>query len=239
MRSLWTMPDTPTVVITGANRGLGLGFARHHLSAGRQVLALVRSPERAQDLNALAGGALTVIPCDVGDQASVRAAADEVRSASQQVDLLVHNAGYYGTAGGSVADLDDDEVIRAVRINTLGPMHLTAALLAELRAAPSAKVAHVTSKMGSIADNGKGGSWAYRMSKAALNMANANLAHELRGAGIPCVVLHPGWVATDMGGAGAPLTVEESVRGMASVIDRVTLEDTGRFFNHDGTPIPW
>ena len=238
------MSDTPTVVLTGANRGLGLGFARHYLAAGHQVCALIRNPDRADALRGLASesptsGALTVIRCDVGDPTSIEAAAGEIRTTMSQVDLLINNAGYYGTAGGSVTDLDDSEVIRAVRINTLGPMHLVAALLPELRATPSAKVAHVTSKMGSITDNGKGGSWAYRMSKSALNMANANLAHEMRADGIHSVVLHPGWVATDMGGAGAPLSVEESVQGMASVIERVGLDDTGRFFNYDGGPIPW
>lgn len=238
------MSDTPTVVLTGANRGLGLGFARHYLAAGHRVCAVTRSPERADALLGLASespasGALTVIRCDVGDPSSIEAAAGEIRRTHPQVDLLINNAGYYGTAGGSVADIDEVEVIRAVRVNTLGPMHLAAALLAELRVAPAAKVAHVTSKMGSITDNGKGGSWAYRMSKAALNMANANLALELKTDGIPCVVLHPGWVATDMGGAGAPLSVADSVKGMTKVIDRLGMADTGRFFNYDGSPIPW
>jgi NAD(P)-dependent dehydrogenase (short-subunit alcohol dehydrogenase family) len=123
--------------------------------------------------------------------------------------------------------------------NTVGPLRVTAALLANLRAGERRLVANITSRMGSIADNTSGGSYAYRSSKAALNMANRSMAHELGADGILCVVFHPGWVQTDMGGANAPLSVEDSVRGLLEVMDGLTTADNGRFLNYSGEEIPW
>jgi NAD(P)-dependent dehydrogenase (short-subunit alcohol dehydrogenase family) len=175
----------------------------------------------------------------VGDPASVAAAGAAVAKASDSLDLVLNNAGIYGPRGGSLAELDEDAIRQVFDVNTLGPLRVTRALLPLLERGHSPRLAHMTSLMGSIADNGSGGSWPYRISKAALNMANRNIAHELEIKGIPSVVIHPGWVETDMGGSGAPLSIRESVEAMAGTLDAVTMEQRGAFLDRKGEPIAW
>jgi NAD(P)-dependent dehydrogenase (short-subunit alcohol dehydrogenase family) len=239
-------PDPPgparRVLITGASRGIGLEFARQSLQRGDRVFALARRPEASKDLAALArdhGERLTLVAGDVTDDAAVEAARAKVASVTGAIDLLINNAGTYGTRGGSLENLDLAEVRSVYEVNAVGPLRVTKALLPLLRKGRSAKVISISSQMGSIENNQGGGSWAYRMSKAALNMANRNLAHDLRGDGIACIVLHPGWVRTDMGGPGAPLSAEEAVRSMIRTIDGITLDRTGAFLDRDGKPLPW
>ncbi len=225
-------------VVTGANRGIGLELARQLLARGDQVDAAVREPERAGDLRALGDGGdrLRVHRLDQLEPDSVRELAAGL--GGEPVDLLVNNAGVYGGTRQHLPDIDFEDAVRTYRVNALGPLRVTLALLPNLKAARG-KVIHLTSGMGSIADNKSGAFYAYRMSKAALNMMSRSLAVDLRGAGVASAVINPGWVKTDMGGPGAPTPVEESVRGILREIDAFTLESSGAFLDWKGRPYPW
>ncbi|MRG91205.1 SDR family oxidoreductase [Polyangium spumosum] len=227
------------IVITGANRGIGLELARRYLDRGDHVDAAVRNPEAARELAALgrgAGGRLRILTCDVGDDTSVRTFATALGDVA--VDVLINNAGILGK-WVSLADLDFADVTRTVDTNAVGPLRVTAALLPHLRRSSMRKIVNMSSRMGSIAENTDGGAYAYRMSKAALNMANKSMSLDLRGEGFTVVVLHPDWVKTDMGGPDAPISVEESAAGIVALVDRLTIADTGGFFHFRGHTLPW
>ncbi len=236
------MKVTRRVVITGASRGLGMEFVRQYLQRGFGVHALLRKPGKCADLPRLLAehaGQLEATACDVANQDSIAAAAAAVRRRWNSLDLLINNAGTNGAFNSDLESLDMDDVRDVLEVNTIGPIMVSRALLPLLRKSPDAKVVHVTSKMGSVADNQSGGWWAYRISKAALHMVCANMAIELRKTGIATMVIHPGWVRTAMGGRTAPLSTEESVIGMMEVIDNLTLEDSGCFRDYTGAVVPW
>ena len=229
-------------LVTGANRGLGLEFVRQLLARGDRVVATCRHPGKATALNALAGehpGRLHVLPLDVADP---RAIAELQRELSlladddERLDLLVNDAGvlHSGERFGRVgaANLDD-----SFRTNAMGPFLLTQALAPRL--ADGARVANITSQLGSIANTSRFGTPSYAISKAAQNMATVLLAAALRERGIIVAALHPGWVQTDMGGAGATVTPAASVAGLLRVIDGLHARDSGRFFDWQGQPLPW
>jgi NAD(P)-dependent dehydrogenase (short-subunit alcohol dehydrogenase family) len=226
------------VVITGANRGIGLELVRQFLARGDTVHAGVRDPASAAELTALGqqhAGRLHVAACDVVDEASVRAFAAGVRG---PVHLLVNNAGMRERPDG-LEDLDAEAVLRTFRVNALGPLLLTRALLPRLREARGAKVVSLGSNLGSIAENTSGDVYGYRMSKAALNMATRSLAQDLREDGILAVVISPGWVKTDMGGPEAPLSVTESTAGLVALLGRLTPQESGGFFDYRGERLAW
>jgi NAD(P)-dependent dehydrogenase (short-subunit alcohol dehydrogenase family) len=224
------------IVITGANRGIGLELVRQCLGRGDSVIATARTPHDATALKALAGsGDLTVLACDVGDDASVRAFAAQVTGA---VDALINNAGVMG-AMTSLADLDTADALKTYSINALGPLRVTGALLPQLRRGKVKKVLHVTSGMGSIGDNGSGGAYGYRMSKAGLNMGSRSMATDLRSDGISVAVINPGWVKTDMGGSGAPIDVTTSATGILQQLDALSPKNSGEFLDYAGKSWPW
>ncbi len=225
----------PTLLITGSNRGLGLEFVRQYAAEGWRVYACCRSPASASALEALASDSVTIHDLDVGDFAAIEALARELGGVA--IDLLINNAGVFGD-GSPLGSVNYEVFRKTLEINTLAPLRVTECFLPHLEAGSLKKIAHVTSRMGSIADNTSGGRYAYRSSKAALNMVNKSLSQDL-GSRALTVVLHPGWVATDMGGANAPLQAPESVAGMRKVIAGLSPEDTGRFFNYDGDLLPW
>ena len=230
------------MLLTGASGGLGLEFTRQWLEGGHRVFALARRPDDSGGLNELKakhGDALFLGTCDISSTESVEAAARQVGEATDALDVVLNNAGTYGTRQATLDTLDFDEVRRAFEVNTLGTLRVTHAMLPLLRRGEAPRLIHMTSLMGSLGDNGSGGAYAYRMSKAALNVASVNLSHELRAAGIPSVVLHPGWVHTGMGGPGAPLTAEESVAAMIRTIDSIGAGHSGRFLDRSGEPLPW
>jgi NAD(P)-dependent dehydrogenase (short-subunit alcohol dehydrogenase family) len=230
------------VVVTGASRGLGLEFTRQYLQAECQVFALAREPLRSQKLMDLAQKfprALLPVTCDVGEEDSVQTARQEVELAAQTLDLVINNAATYGRQDETLDNLSWDEVQRVFNVNTLGPMRVTRAFLPLLRLGSRPRVVHVTSMMGSVSDNRSGGHWSYRVSKAALHMANRNLAIQTAKDKIPCVLISPGWVRTDMGGPEAPLTAEESVAAMVQTIDTFTMSHTGNLYRRDGKPEEW
>lgn len=229
------------VFITGANRGIGLGLVRHCLSRGDRVFAGCRSPEQATELNRLQeehGDQVTVLPLDVTDQAAIDNAVATVGGFVDGLDLQVNNAGV-GVGEDRFGRLAAPALIDTFRVNAAAPLLLAQALLPLLKNGRRPVIASVTSRMGSIADNGSGGYYAYRASKAALNMLNKSLSVDLTSKGIIAVVLHPGWVRTDMGGSGASLSIDESVAGLLKVIDGLSETDSGRFFDWRGKEVPW
>lgn len=225
--------DKQTVLITGANRGIGLEMARQFSERGYVVIGTARKPDEATDLKALK---VQVEQLDVIDSASVSALARRLDGVP--IDLLVNNAGVGGQTAGSFAAVDFDKVAHTFDVNSLGPMRVTQALLPNLEAGEGRTIVQITSVMGSIEQNG-GGFFGYRASKAALNMLNKSLAVELGKQGFVCLALHPGWVKTRMGGAGAPVEPEDSVAGILEVIDGLTPDDNGRFLDYQGKTIPW
>jgi NAD(P)-dependent dehydrogenase (short-subunit alcohol dehydrogenase family) len=229
-----------TVLITGANRGLGLEFSRQYAGDGWQVVAASRHPSGPRELQALAnasGDKVRLVALDVTDGASVRKAAQELHGTA--IDLLINNAGTAGVQGQTTGKVDYENWRRVLDVNTLGPVRVVEAFLDLVARSDRRVMVTITSNMGSLTDNTSGGSIAYRTSKAAVNMAMRSIAADLARRGITCVVINPGWVKTDMGGAGAPLTAEESVAGMRQLIARLTQGDSGKFFNYDGREHPW
>lgn len=228
-----------TILITGANRGLGLEFTRQYLEAGHRVIATAREPdscEPLQDLKSRFGDALHLFTLDVVDGNSRKALSNSV--GNKIIHLLINNAGYYGQVN-ELGKLDPEEWLKVFHINTIAPIKLVETLRANLADAGNATVAMLSSKMGSMSDNGSGGSYVYRSSKAALNAASKSLALDLAAEQIKVVMLHPGWVLTDMGGPNALIDAKTSVQGMRRVIDGLKASQSGEFIAYDGTIVPW
>lgn len=225
----------PTCLITGAGRGIGFGLAEQFALDGWSVLAGVRDEEASRRLERIDGD-VTPIGLDVADPASVAILAERLRGLS--IDMLVNNAGIFGPRGVGVGEIDFGAWQDVLTVNTLAPIRLTEALLDHLRAGEMRRVITISSIMGSMARN-QGGNLIYRSSKAAVNGAMRTIAMDLAAEEFTVVVLHPGWVQTDMGGGGADIDTATSVTGLKRVIDRLTPADTGRFLNYDGAELPW
>ena len=223
----------PTVLVTGANRGIGFEFARQYKEDGWEVIATCRRPDKADELNALG---VEVQRLDVADFREIAALGG--RLADRAIDVLNHTAGLYRqhqTDGCTV----DDEWEHVLRVNAMAPLKMAEAFAGHVARGQRRIIASVTSKMGSVEDNTSGGAYLYRSSKAALNAVNKSLSLDLKDRGILCVVLNPGWVKTDMGGPSALITAQQSVTGMRRIIENATTAHSGRFFNYDGQEIPW
>ncbi|RPI14063.1 MAG: SDR family oxidoreductase [Lysobacterales bacterium] len=217
-----------TFAITGAARGIGFELCRQLRGRGERVVAICRRPE--SELQAL--GCRVVDGIDVAEDGSVTRLAREL--SGERIDVLVNNAGILSRE--TLDDLDLDRIRRQFEVNALGPLRVTRALLPNLGA--GAKVIIVTSRMGSMADNGSGGYYGYRMSKAAVNMAGVSLARDLAPRGIAVGLLHPGMVATEMTGReGIP--VEEAARNLIARIDELEPTQSGSFRHANGEPLPW
>ena len=227
------------VLITGASRGIGIELVRQYAQAGWRVYATCRSPERAMDLSRLAAanqGSVTVQPLDVTEPRHLQA----LRATLSDIplDLLINNAGVLGPPVQGFGDTDIDAWVYALRVNAIAPIKLMECLADNL-AACNGVAANLSSKMGSISENSSGGYYIYRSSKAALNAVVKSAALDLARRGIVVVALHPGWVRTTMGGPEAPLDAMESVMRLRRILDRLGPADSGRFFDIDGTPVPW
>lgn len=218
----------PTVLITGANRGIGLEFVHQYRREGWDVIATARRPDNASDLSATGA---SVEALDTADPASIEALAQ--RLSGRPIDVLIANAGVYPD------DLDAQKWSAGFATNCIGPTLLAQALRNNVKASTERKMIAVTSRMGSIADNSSGGATAYRATKAALNAAWHSLAIELRDDRIAVGLVHPGWVQTDMGGKGAAIDTQTSVTGLRRVIAGLKPERSGSFFNYDGEELPW
>ena len=218
----------PTALVTGPNRGIGLELVRQLAARGVDVIAAGRRTSPALDALPVRFESL-----DVTSAESIAALA--ARLGDTRLDLLLHNAGVLKHHPLNALDLD---VVRwQLEVNSLGPLALTAALLGNLGS--GSKVAIVTSRMGSITDNTSGGAYGYRMSKAAVNAVGKSLSIDLAPRGVAVVLLHPGWVRTDMTGGNGLVDADASAAGLLARIDELTLESTGTFVHMDGTPLPW
>jgi len=219
----------PTAIVTGANRGIGLQLCRTLQERGYSVTALCRRPG-----DALAGLGVAIHEnYDVTDGAAIEAFARTVEPGT--IDLLINNAGIL--RGMSLDELDIESARQQFEVNALGPLRVTHSLLHALK--DGAKVVLVTSRMGSIADNDSGGSYGYRMSKAALNAAGVSLARDLSPRGIAVAILHPGYVRTDMTGNSGLIDADESVAGLLQRIDDLNLNNSGGFWHTNGERLPW
>jgi NAD(P)-dependent dehydrogenase (short-subunit alcohol dehydrogenase family) len=226
-------------LVTGANRGIGLEFVRQLLARSDRVVATCRHPGKATALNTLAGeypGRLRVLPLDVASDKSRAELVRELPLVCERIDLLVNNAGVLHS-GERFGELSSAHLDDSFRINATAPLLLTQALAPTL--ADGAIVANLSSQLGSIANTTRFGTPSYNISKAAQNMATVLLAHALRDRDISVVALHPGWVQTDMGGAGAQVAPAESVTGMIKVIDGLRLQDSGCFLDWHGEAMAW
>jgi NAD(P)-dependent dehydrogenase (short-subunit alcohol dehydrogenase family) len=228
------------VLITGANRGLGLEWTRQYAEAGWRVYASCRRPAEAEDLNALGrrNPRLSVHRLDVTDSEQLRTLQLDLEEA--RIDVLLNNAGVYlDKFTGDLGGIDYEVWLRSFAVNTLGAVRVSEALAGQVAASEKKRVVAISSHMGSIAEIAVPGNYAYRSSKAALNAAMKGLSHALAQHGIGVLLLHPGWVRTRMGGPDAPLTPAQSVHGMRALVENFRPEMSGRFFRYDGTEIPW
>jgi NAD(P)-dependent dehydrogenase (short-subunit alcohol dehydrogenase family) len=224
----------PTVLITGAARGLGLEFTRLYAAQGWKVLACARKPAALKVEGDVHAHAL-----EVTDYQAVKALAAEL--AGEAIDVLICNAGIGGERGSNQQDLGslDPALWRQVfEVNTLAPLMMAESFADHVARSRQKKLIAVTSILGSLASN-SGGRYFYRASKTALNMEWSCLAHDLGPRGIICVALHPGWVQTDMGGGMAPLTIDQSVPAMVKTIATFTPAHNGRYIQYDGRELPW
>jgi len=224
-----------TVLVTGANRGIGLEFARQYHAAGWRVIGTARDPGNARDLKSV-GDDVRIEQLEVADLSSVKAMAKSLDG--QPIDLVINNAAL-GMDVSALSSVKLDNLEQLLRTNVLGPMQVTQALLPNLRAGKGKMIVGLSSGLGSITQNEGGGYYGYRESKAAIGMFMRNLAAELKGDGFICIAIDPGWVKTDMGGPNAQLTVDQSIGGMRKVFDSLKVADTGKFYRHDGATLPW
>ncbi|MGJ0483027.1 MAG: SDR family oxidoreductase [Methylomicrobium sp.] len=225
-----------TILVTGASRGLGLEFCKQYAAEGWEVLACCRHPERADKLAGITN--VRRLPLDVTDFAQIDRLAKELKDTP--IDVLINNAGIYGDSSGpGFGQLDYGAWTRTLWINAQAPVKMAESFLPNLQRGKLKKLVSISSQMGSIADNGSGGSILYRTSKAALNAAMKSLSIDLKALGIGVLILHPGWVKTDMGGPNALIDAELSVNGMRRVIADSTLQQSGSFLKYDGSTIPW
>jgi len=218
-----------SIVVTGANRGIGLELVRQYVNRGDHVYAVCRRSNEVLD----ATGADIIDNIDVTSASSVKRLADCLNDI--QIDRLVNNAGVLDS--NSLGQIDYAQVQRQFDVNAVAPLRVTEALLPVLQ--QGSKVVIITSRMGSIADNSSGGSYGYRMSKAAVNMAAKSLSIDLAGKGVAVAVLHPGYVATDMTNHQGPVSPAESARGLLQRMDELDMSSTGSFRHAQGDELPW
>jgi NAD(P)-dependent dehydrogenase (short-subunit alcohol dehydrogenase family) len=229
-----------TVLITGANRGIGLELTRQYLKRQTRVLAACRTPESAQSLSELKQSnpeTLKIYPLEVTDDNSVKTLADALRNES--IDVLINNAGISGGERQDIREMDYSRWALTLAVNTISPFRVTVALLDNLRRSRKPRIITLSSQLGSMLRPTSTGNYAYRSSKAAVNKVMQGLAVDLRSENIIVCPVHPGWVQTDMGGSKADLTVQESASGLIRLIDRLELSDSGHFLKWNGEEHPW
>lgn len=229
-----------TVLITGANRGLGLEFTRQYAAQGYQVLACCRAPAQAEQLNALIAQypqQISSYALDVTSEPAILALAKQL--GDQPIDILLNNAGVLGDDCATLGEMTQAAWLKVLTINTIAPALLIQALQDNVAASQLKTIVGISSRVASIDDNGSGNMYSYRTSKAALNQILKSVHNNLGERGVKTVALHPGWVQTDMGGEKATYTAQESIAGMIAVIDQLTPEQSGGFFDFNGNAIPW
>ena len=231
------------IVITGSNRGIGLELVRQYVGEGDVCLfATCRDPGKAQQLQELAelyGGLMRVVQMDITDEGSIAAAVQAVAAEVGALDLLINNAGIGGDDRGRLmGQMTASEVGRVIATNAVSPLIVTQAFRGLLKGGSNPRVVMISSGLGSL-QRTEGRSYAYRMSKAAMNMAARVLAFDEAMAGVTTATVNPGWVQTDMGGPNAALRPQESAGALRALFGRLSLGDSGKFFQYDGSELPW
>ncbi|MFN8372165.1 MAG: SDR family oxidoreductase [Anaerolineae bacterium] len=230
------------VLITGASRGIGLELVRQYAARGEQVFAAARNPDGAHELERLRKlYQVTIVPLNVVDDESIRAAVQVIKGKTESLDLLFNNAAINPETPPyeSFGQLQAEAMLQVLHTNTVAPLLVAQAIMPLLSKGTHPKLINISSEMGSVSGRSYGGSHSYCMSKAALNMASRGLAYDLRRQNVVVVALDPGWVQTDMGGAGASLTPHESVSGIVRVVDGLTMKDSGKFLDYRGGQHQW
>lgn len=228
------------VLITGASRGIGLEMVRYGMDHGWDVLACCRHPQQAEKLLSMAqlsNGRISVYLADMSELATLQALAYELRH--EAIDMLINNAGVYGSDKSSFGQVDIHDWVETFKVNAIAPLKMSELFIEQLCMGKTKTIACLSSKMGSMADNTSGGSYIYRSSKAALNAVVKSMSIDLADKGIKCVALHPGWVKTNMGGSNAEISTKQSVSQMFDIVLNLHAEDSGRFIDIDGRDIPW
>jgi NAD(P)-dependent dehydrogenase (short-subunit alcohol dehydrogenase family) len=232
-----------TILITGANRGIGLALTQALLARGDTLFATCRKPDHATALRTLTdtyGERLAILPLEVSELSSIRESVEQVRALTSHLDILINNAALNPPEQDqSLEDIDFTTMMEVLRVNSAAPLIMAQQFLPLLRKSYGAKVINISSEEGSISEKRSGGDYAYRTSKAALNMVSRLLAFDLARYNITVVALDPGWVRTDMGGQYASLAPEESAAGMIRVMDGLTMRDNGRYLAYDGREHEW
>ena len=228
-----------TILVTGANRGLGIEFVEQYLNDGNEVIATYRNENSSMDLIKMGNerSNLKLLQLDVSSNKSLNSFAENL--GDSPIDIFINNAGVYGPRNSSFGNVDEENWIPAIKVNTIAPILLTQLIIKNIRAGSDKKLIYITSKMGSIDDNKGGGAYVYRSSKTALNAVVKSLSVDLKNENIAVALIHPGWVKTDMGGPNALIDKDTSVRGMTEVISNLDISSTGNFYNYDGSIIPW
>ncbi|EEX92892.1 putative oxidoreductase [Vibrio orientalis CIP 102891 = ATCC 33934] len=225
-----------TVLITGANRGIGLSLTKLYLAQGWHVHATYRNAGGSSELLQLASAEqLECHQVDITDYPAIT----ELASQLPAIDLLINNAGYYGPKGYDFGNTDVEEWRKVFEINAIAPLKLVEAFAPNLRQGSLKKVACLSSKVGSMTENTSGGGYIYRSSKAALNSVVKSLSNDLTEQGFTVLALHPGWVQTEMGGPNALIDTQTSANGLSQVIENAEQAQSGKFINYDGSELPW
>lgn len=229
-----------TVIITGANRGIGIELAKRFLLSGEwRIIACCRDPEGAHALKKLAensNGKVEVYKLDLTNESSIKVFSEKI--SGRAIDVLLNNAGIMGGNRQSALDMDFDAWAETFKVNTMAPLRMVQASIGNLRQSSNPRIITISSQMGSLNRMGKG-SYAYRSSKAAINKVMQVLAAELEQEGIIVTVMHPGWVQTDMGGKDAEISAQTSAEGLFKVITSLKKSDNGRFLQWTGEDHPW
>lgn len=231
------------ILITGANRGVGFELTKQYVKSGDvQLFATCRTPDNATALNTLAQqnpDKVTIVQLEINDSASIDASVKAVESHTDALDVLINNAGIFPTdKSRNLGNLVADDISHVLTTNSVSPLMVTQAYRHLLKKGDNSRVVMISSQMGSLIDAGSG-SYAYRMSKASMNMAARLLANDNQMSGITTITTHPGWVQTDMGGANASITPYESASGLIKLINGLNRSDNGKFYKWDGSEHVW
>ena len=227
------------VLITGANRGLGLGFVKNYLGKDVNVVSTTRDIKGSKELLALKEifrDKLEIFELDLIKESAGDTIANLI--GDRPIDILINNAGV-GSTNQHFEAVSPNPWLEVLKVNLIAPLMITQSIINNVKKGSDKKIYFLSSQLGSIGDNASGGMYIYRSSKTGLNQVVKSLSVDLKPQGITVVSLHPGWVKTDMGGPNAPVSIDESIEGMMQVIDATDIRDTGRFLNYDGKELPW
>ena len=228
-----------SVLITGANRGLGFGFVKSFLAKNINVICTTRNISGSKELLECKKNYpdnLEILELDLLEKKSENILSDLL--SDKPIDIFINNAGV-GNSNQRFGVVSSKPWLDVLKVNLIAPLTLTQSIIENIKKGSEKKIYFLSSQLGSIRNNTSGGMYIYRSSKTALNQVVKSLSVDLKPMGITVISLHPGWVKTDMGGPNAPVQIDESIKGMMQVIDKTDIRDTGRFLNYDGKELPW